>query len=444
MPSISYAGVPLVLENPGYEFQVWLERELSTRDLTLFGVEPPDIYQGRHRPRGPFLGGTFDVVDCSPNEPISCGMVHLPSVPFVGLPLPNYSVRRPPRWKINTLWFPTGATRWSIGLFLCDAASLARIIPVVRAGDGRAPLRIQEFRNGVAGTTMTLPSMFMLPPRELNNTESGVNGFLLCLVDQRWFWQFTDTGLLEVGEETTWPDVYDMIAEGMGVTVDYDDINPGYFRPDPEEVTRRYENGAMLLDAVAHSVGQRIVLGTNNVVRAMTPSTSAVINTANQALLLAKGLSAGGRHLTYRETVFPAAVRTIFPAEVDGVYPPDGNVYPKTIQIGAVAAQAANTYGFVSNTVKVLHTTAPAMFSSGDSLESIGLGTAVPLNQAFVDALATQIATDYYGWLAEHYDQAGVGLILWTPNGFDDYIHWNFAYQNRLPYGLEYQEGTRS
>src|SRR5688572_3340467 len=333
MPSITYAGVPLLVEDPGFEFQVWLERTLSLRDLTLFGVEPWDIYQGRNRPRGPFLGGTYDVVDCQPSEPISCGTVTIPSVPFVGLPMPNYSLRRPPRWKINTLWFPTGATRWSIGLFLCDAASLARILPVVRAADGRAPLRIQEFRNGVAGSSLTLPNMFLLPPRELNNTETGVNGFLLCLVDQRYFWQFTDTGLMEVDDATTWEEVYDMIGQGMGISIFYDDINPGYFRPDPEELTRRYENGGLLLDAVAHSVGQRIVLGVDNVVRAMIASTSATLNAANQTILLAKGLSSGGRMVPYREAVYPAAVRTVFPAQLAEVYPPDGNVYPRTVQI---------------------------------------------------------------------------------------------------------------
>lgn len=443
MPSISYAGVPLLVEDPGMEFQVWLERTLSLRDLTLFGVEPWDIYQGRNRPRGPFLGGTFSVVDCT-TSPLSCGTVTLPSVPFVGLPLPNYSLRRPPRWKINTLWWPTGATRWAIGLFLCDAASLARILPVVKSGDGAATLRIQEFRGGVPGTSMTLNGMYLLPPRELNNTESGVNGFLLCLVDQRYFWQFKDTGLLEVGDETEWEDVYDDIATGMGITIVYDDVHPGYFRPDPEELTRRYENGALLLDAVAHSVGQRIVLGVDNVVRAINATSSSTLATINHNLLLAKGLSGGGRMIPYRETVYPAAVRTVFVAEVGGVYPPGGEVYPRTVQIADVAATSAALWGFVSNTVKVIHTTFPAMFSSGESLAAIGAGTATPDNEASVNALAVQIATDYYAWLAEQYDQAGVGLVPWVPTGFDDYILWEFASQDEPQFSADYGAGVRA
>jgi hypothetical protein len=246
---------------------------------------------------------------------------------------------------------------------------------------------------------------------------------------------------MEVDDATTWEQVYDMIADGMGITVFYDDVNPGYFRPDPEELTRRYENGALLLDAVAHSVGQRIVLGVDNAVRAMTAETSATLNAANQAIVLAKGLSSGGRMVPYRETVYPAAVRTVFPAEIDGKYPPDGNVYPRTVQIATVASEAAQQWGFISNTVKVIHTTAPAMFSSGEDLEAIGNGTATPDNEAFVAALAAQIATDYYAWLAEQYDQAGVGLIPWTPTGFDDYVWWHLGYQHRLPYG-DYQEAS--
>lgn len=435
MPHISYAGVPLLLEDPGYEFQVWLERALSLQDLTLFGVEPWDVYQGRNRPRGPFVGQEFMVSGESET-------VTLPSVPFVGLPLPNYSLRRPPRWKINTLWWPTGGTRYSIGLFLIDASGLATIISrVSRTGSnaGLANLVIQEFQNGTAGATMTVP-MYLLPPRELNSTETGRDGYLLCLVDRRYYWGFKDSGLLEVNSETTWEEVYDHIAEAMEETILYDAIAPGYVRPNPLEVTRRYENAGMMLDAVAHSVGQRIVYGTDGVVRAQDTATATTLNTLNQSLILERGLSAGGRMLQHRQGIYPESVRTVFPVKVDDEFLPDGEVYPRTVDATQEAASAVAQWGYIPGAVKVIHTTAPAIFSSGDSLEDIGNGTATPQNDGAVTMLANAIARDFYGWLAEQYDQSGVGFLPWTPTGFDDYIWWHLGWQERLPYAEGYAE----
>lgn len=437
MPHISYAGVPLLLEDPGYEFQVWLERSLSTQDLTLFGVEPWDIYQGRNRPRGPFVGQEFMVSGDSET-------ITLPSVPFVGLPLPNYTLRRPPRWKINTLWWPTGGTRFSIGLFLADAESVGIIRTRVRNGNGSANLVIQEFVNGTGEARLQIP-MYLLPPRELNNTETGIDGFLLCLVDRRYYWGFKDVGLLEVNENTLWEEVYDHIATAMNESIVYDDIYPGYFRPNPLEMTRRYENAGMLLDAVAHSVGQRIVYGTNGVVWAQNAATATTLNAVNQATLLSRGLSAGGRLLPHRQAVYPAAVRTVFPAMVSDEFLQDGEVYPRTVPITQEAAAAAALYGFIPGTVKVIHTTAPAIFSPGDSTSDIGNGTATPQNDGAVTMLANAIARDYYAWLAEQYDQSGVGFVPWIPTGFDDYIWWHCGWQERLPYALDadYTEGGR-
>lgn len=431
MPHISYAGVPLLLEDPGYEFQVWLERNLSLLDLTLFGIEPPDIYQGRNRPRGPFLGGTFEVTDED--------TVELPSTPFVGLPLPNYSTRRPPRWKINTLWWPTGATRWSIGLFLVDEASLDRIIGRL-ASNGAATFVAREVAGGVPGVFLRT-NLHMLPPRVLNNTETGVNGHLICLVDERFYWQFLDTGLLEVNTSTTWEEVYDHIGTSMGVTIDYDDINDGYFRPNPVELTRRYENAALLLDAVAHSVGQRIVYKTDNTVQAQNPTTAANQQAINQRNLLLRGLSAGGEQTKYRRTLYPAAVRVVFPAKKLDEFLPDGNVFPVTITKGTVAF---DNYGSIAGTVKVVHTTAPAHFDDATSEADIGAGTATPLNAAEVQQLAEQIARDEYAWKNKQYDETGLGLVPWEPTGFDDYADWHFGYQTRIPYawGLG-EEGAR-
>lgn len=436
MPHISYAGVRLLMEDPGYEFQVWLERSLSLEDLLLFGIEPWDLANGRNRPRGPFVGGVFPVVS---------GEVTVPSKPFVGIPVPNYAARRPPRWKINTLWWPSGATRWAIGLFLCDAASLRRIVRRVSSTNGLGTLAVREYANGSPGVILST-QMYMLPPRELNNTNSGVNGYLLCLVDERFYWQFLDTDRMEIDGNTTWEQVYAHLGTHLGKSIVYDPIKAGYVSPNIIELTRRFENIALIMDGVAWSVGQRIVYDLNGVVRAQNADTARTQRRQNQQRLLARGFVAGGEHTQFRQTLYPQTVRTVFPImDADtSEFIPGGEVYEVTVEKGDVSADTA---GFIPGTEKVVHTTAPAIFAHADILSGAAQsGAATPINLSQVNALAVEIATAYYDWLSDQYDQTGVGLMPWTPNGFDDYIWWHFGFQNRLPYaaGLEYVEQARA
>jgi hypothetical protein len=102
---ISFAGVDLLLEDPGGVFQSWLDRNLSLQDMRLFGSEPVAYREGRD------------------------GSRHHENREGVGLPLLNWSA--PPRPKLNTLWMPTGASRWGVGLFLASDAQLTEIIEAI-------------------------------------------------------------------------------------------------------------------------------------------------------------------------------------------------------------------------------------------------------------------------------------------------------------------------
>jgi hypothetical protein len=77
---ISYAGVELLLDNPTGEVQAWLDQFLPLDDLRLISSWS---YARLNNPGN--------------------------------LPLPNYSdVLKP---QLNTWYRPTGASRWSFGLF---------------------------------------------------------------------------------------------------------------------------------------------------------------------------------------------------------------------------------------------------------------------------------------------------------------------------------------
>ena len=116
--AISYAGVSLILEDPDREYQQWLERALSLKDINWFGPEPLHYREGRDRPRGNHKSR-------------------------VGLAVPNWK-HRPPRWKLSTLWWPcTGAARFAQGLFLASDTQLSTILSSLDA-DGAAILEITD------------------------------------------------------------------------------------------------------------------------------------------------------------------------------------------------------------------------------------------------------------------------------------------------------------
>lgn len=202
--TITYAGQPLLLEDPGRHLSTWIERAISLKDLRLFGEHPLALQDGRWLPRSSSLAK-------------------------VGLPTANWSA--PPRMKLNTLWLPTGATRWSIGLFLADKQTVAGITERVDSS-GRADLTL-----GRGASPETHP-MHLLPPHPLTALGGPAGDalgdptyerlFLLPLVDERYFWQWRDAGELEVDPCMSWADLIDYLASQLGTTVECEAIDEPY------------------------------------------------------------------------------------------------------------------------------------------------------------------------------------------------------------------------
>src|SRR5689334_18668292 len=98
---ISYAGVELILDNPAGEVQAWLDQFLPLDDLRL-------------------------VSDWTASRLNRAG----------DLPLPNYS--QPLKPQLNTWYRPTGASRWSFGLFLATTAQYDQILQALLPLAGRS------------------------------------------------------------------------------------------------------------------------------------------------------------------------------------------------------------------------------------------------------------------------------------------------------------------
>jgi len=396
MAKITFAGVPLLLEDPGFEFQVWLERTLSLHGLTLFGGGgSSDLVEGRQRPRDG----------------------------DVGLPVPNYSTYQPPEWRINTLWWPTGAGRHAIGLFLASQSQLDQIVAATQSTAAKT-LIIDDGTTTRTNAGSVSTTMYLLPPVRVTNVTSAADCWLLCLVDERYFWQFKSTGDLTIDTETTWAQLFTLLGTALGVTINHNTLDAGFGRPDEVELLRKFDNAGLLLDAVAASVGLRVIRRTNGAVDAQFHDTAA--SSLASRLAISDFLLGGGNAASEpRRTLHPEDVRVIFRKTIGGMVPSltDG-LWEETVAASAVSEGLATSAG----ESKLFHTSA---FANVDA-DTPSLAT----NATEVTALAEAIATAFYAWLAGQYDTSWSGVKDLVVNGYDDWVWWHVAYQNRVEHAL--------
>lgn len=378
---ISYAGIPLLLEDSDGRLQRWLDEYCSIDDMRPWSESASRVSSRPNSISGLKLGRN--------------------------LPIPNYA--EPLRPKLSTLYWPTGAARWSHGFFLASTTQLAAILNYVGNSNTAAPLVMDD------GTTSLTTQMYLLPPRLVTAAplmaQSDQALYILPLVDARYYWQFVNSDNFYASFDTTdtpsitdWDQAYDALETALGITISHSAVASDYHTLDPDEFLRRYENAAVLLDAVAHSVGHRIVRQIDGAVISMDWSAS-VSNFAASGILLA-----GGNFGTYQHDAVKAAqVKVVFRKWRCNQIDIDGEVH--------VVTKNATDYGTAgtSGAVKTIHTTAYADFT---------LEASDPDNNTDVVALANQIAADYYAGHGKRYDYVFAGISAWYFTGFDNYAEF--------------------
>lgn len=384
--AVTFCGVPLLLPDPEGRVQAHLDRYLSLDEMRVW-CEPAAVRSGRARPRG-LIGrdSPFPAVGIDGSR--------------VGLPRPNWSTYFMPRATLSTLWWPTGASRWAQGLFLADDAALTNINAAI-GSDGSGTLSLTASMDGASQSVAA--SMFLLAPIRLTGTDGddGQNLWLLPLVDQRYFWQRSEAGLLEVEADTTWAEILATLGNQLGTTITADSA-PAVYVPDPVELTRRYENAAVLLDAVAACIGQRVVVSLGGSVRLQNTTTAAIYDQLNRTSAV---VVAGGDVAGVNWSLSPATVKVIFPRYQLGIPQADGDVYAVSVT-GSASGRGT----------KVFFDTAAAEF---------GYGGATPYNEADLQAIAEQIATDFVAWQRAPAALTLAGLATWTPSGYDDFVWYH-------------------
>lgn len=214
-----------------------------------------------------------------------------PGLAFLDGPL--QWLRRPVR--INSLTWPTGASRFSIGYFLADYDQVTRLraLSYPNASTWQPlPMLIQDGDN-----SQLITYLYMLPPRPLQQitvanrvgdrvthgtTPTAV--YLLTLVDDRYLYWFRP-GKLTVDEGiTTWAQLYEQIAILLSITLVVDVVPAAYLFP-PVDFALQYEPLPLILDAMGFSVNQTFVRQIDGTCRMWNATASVAQQAANMATI---------------------------------------------------------------------------------------------------------------------------------------------------------------
>jgi hypothetical protein len=352
------------------------------------------------------------------------GRQEWPGKNLTNLSFPSKTRQRPV--ELNTLYWPVGASRWAVAYCVCTDADLQQIRQATYnlAGDSSSQYTAAPFilDNGLGLTVTT--NLYMLPPRPLVQcfATNVVNNqplpdlmegwWLLTLVDDRYRWWLRGASIETPIGSTQWETLIGMIATALGITITTDPINAAYLDP-PVDLTNRYESTPLLLDAVAYSIGQRVVRSLNGAVALQSPSTAKTAWLGQYAALKQMG---GNILLDGNAT----------PCDVPGVL-------PKTVAVSFDITKEVfpNCPPYLSSVdVQGLGLTpqAPCQFIDTKYFSS----TAVPgydtvgtlLNQTQLDALAKQLAMDWVSWQLAPLDVSFIGMLLWNPEGMHD-VEWS-------------------
>ena len=385
---LTYGGYPLLVPDDDGDLARWQLRLQDLAQTSLFAGQRSDVASCR------FAARSRPEADKG-----------------IGIPVINWPPRPTPR--LNSLYWPTSATRWAWGCFLADDETKDLIVADAHSVGGNTPLTLKWGDDNSQNPPLET-AMYLLPPRPLSEVviPGGVvrvDGWILPLVDARYWWQFISVSDLEVTEATTWSELFSSLGIRLGVTVDLPTaVEIPYLQPDPVEFTRRHDNAAILLEAAASSTGRRIVRRLDGTVRAEAPADAEVVVDTNPSV---PWQQVAGGNFRSESGDLPAEVVVTFRKTDDDDLVADGELW--TVEKGA-----PDEAGSQATAARTIHSAAYANHT-GD--------VPTPFNECWLDCLAEKIRDDYYAWRSRRYDYTFAGALDLFPCGFDDAIQWSIG-----------------
>ncbi len=317
--------------------------------------------------------------------------------------------------RLGSLWWPWGAARFAYAHVLATDNELAQIRPLVY-GTSTTLFRPQTFTMDDARTGRRIStSLYLLPPKPLDQI-AGNNGLsLLTLVDARFYWwEATPVDIEVTPGQTTWAQLIASIAAALGVTITTDTIAAAYLYPSAA-FTSRYEFLPPLLDAALVNTGQRLVRKLDGTLITQDPLTA---KKSQDAQLASWTKSKGGQYLFDAserphdlQGLVPSAVLVEFPRQDSGV-PNDPNPYTVTTTLSSLALP--EYHGIAGHVgTELLTETAIAYYIAG-TLQ----------NGTELTALAKQAATDFYRWRLGRQFIRFLGIDPYTLEALSDHVEW--------------------
>jgi hypothetical protein len=228
---LTLAGIPLLLDYPGRDEEMkvrtFMERYISSSSYL------------------PWLRSSW------------------PGNGLLGLTYPT-GYRNENSWKLNRFYWPTGASRWAYGHFLCGSDGVAEIIGKAYSDTGEYNPIPFALGNPETNGEELFTDVFLLPPTPLSGIR-GLKGqaqslYLLSIVDERWLWWQQDTGNLKIENDTSWIRLYQSLWDMLTVVdFKFDAVPVPYLSPS-SAFQLAYQPIPPVLDAIAFNIGHKITI----------------------------------------------------------------------------------------------------------------------------------------------------------------------------------------
>jgi hypothetical protein len=355
---------------------------------------------------------------------------------------PNYPTLPAPR--LNQLVIPTGATRWSYGLFLVTAAMRDAILAKAAAnsnrvtvyfGDDAANWKFQPSGSS-AGNFKPIFQMTMspLPPRPIHppgiaTTADIQDLWVLPMVDQRYWWQNLNVGPIQGEGFSSVQEMIDYLNGKLNgtATMWLTCPNPRHDKLPDITAGNDFENIAVMIESLAWHLGCQLVPEVNvNSSR----STATALDTGFALVSVDDSPFIHAKNLAGKVGMLACSRVT------NGTFESPGtgweNVGIPVVEMGGPIPVAAGS-AFLPESIQL---------PSGDGFVSrkatdVGLTTAMVRTVAGTsavlrlkwkdsatpsDALRDQCVKDFYNRFRQIHDYTFAGVQKWQPTAFDDCI----------------------
>lgn len=369
---------------------------------------------------------------------------------------PNYPDLPPAR--INQIVVPTGATRWSYGLFMVTTAQKDLILEESAANDNKltvefgAPENWKEapygdetaFKPNLTLTMSPLPPRPMTPD-ELSTVETDdiQNLWLLCMVDQRYWWQFKNVDLIEDQQFTDIQSIVDYLNEKMGTTIELSCASAEHSAVPDIAASNNYENAAVVLESLAWHIGCQLVPELNSADEAGGDvETGFVLVSVDDSPFVYQNNLDGkcGISLCDRNQYTDEATSNASGFELTGM------------PVVAMGGSLGEDQGAAFLPAKILIPTRGVYVSRTPAQVGLSDVKTIPSTSAVLrlhwkdvdsppDDLRDKAAKDFYGRFAKIYDYTFNGIQKWQPTAYDDSVTF---FQTRFQSGYRCQTRVRS